>query len=539
MLENIKSQAANPANLQLSTEKLLELGADSRSMTGKNGLTSYGTSPGPRDAVPFGSCTASSPIECVFDAAVMQRDLLREAQEHNELLKQIRLSYHKIGMTLRHHLRIAKKDVRIALAPSGTDLEFLALALALGDRSRPLCNIVVGPQEIGSGSSMAAAGCYFDSILPHGPSRIKDTPVLSSISSLVHVETIPIRDAYGCIREQHDIDSETETIVNKAIAKRERVLIHIVAHSKTGVHAPGISKVRKLQRKYPRDISVVVDAAQARLSRQSLIAALEEGFWVLFTGSKFFGGPSFSGALLVPASYDSVVQMLPPLPVEFGSYFSRWDFPKQWDALSTKLSHDYNLGLLLRWFAALESMRAYYSVPGRTRLAIFKHFENMILKECEKYPYLKLDQVPSLQFPAGKERLLESKTTVFPLFVQTNTDSGKIRYFQNDELKKICKWINEDISRFAGRETTAIRKVLSSKFHIGQPVSIGNVKHPAVLRIALGAALVTEVGLNHSYGSVLGERLEWLEEQIRNVFFKLDWISRNYILLDENKENRR
>jgi len=122
MLKNIKSQAANPVSLQLSTEKLLELGADSRSMTNKNGLTSYGTSPGPSDAVPFGSCTASSPIECVFDAAVLRHDLLREAQKHNKLLEQIRLSYHKIGMTLCHHLRIAKKDVRIALAPSGTDL---------------------------------------------------------------------------------------------------------------------------------------------------------------------------------------------------------------------------------------------------------------------------------------------------------------------------------------------------------------------------------------------------------------------------------
>jgi len=115
------------------------------------------------------------------------------------------------------------------------------------------------------------------------------------------------------------------------------------------------------------------------------------------------------------------------------------------------------------------------------------------------------------------------------------TASGELRYPGNDELKAICKCINEDISRLAAGESSALKKVLASTFNIGQPVSIGSEKHPAVLRVALGAALVTDVGLHRSCGAVRGERLAWLDEQIHNAFLKLDWISRNYVLLAQDR----
>ena len=47
-------------------------------------------------------------------------------------------------------------------------------------------------------------------------------------------------------------------------------------------------------------MAVILDAAQGRLSRRSIKAALELDYMVLIIGSKFYGGPTFSGALLVP-----------------------------------------------------------------------------------------------------------------------------------------------------------------------------------------------------------------------------------------------
>jgi len=56
------------------------------------------------------------------------------------------------------------------------------------------------------------------------------------------------------------------------------------------------------------------------------------------TGSKFFGGPAFSGALLVPAK---VARKSGRFPME--------EAP--------------NFGLLLRWEAALASLRAFRALP--------------------------------------------------------------------------------------------------------------------------------------------------------------------------------
>jgi hypothetical protein len=408
--------------------------------------------------------------------------------------------------------------------------------MALGDRSRSLCNIVVGPQEIGSGSSTAAAVLYFDSVIPHGPSQTKDTPVVSDIADLVHVETISLRDADGRVLEPEDLNAATEELVHQALAKHERVLIHLVAHSKTGVHAPSIPMVRMLQHKYPGDVMVVVDAAQGRFSRQGLLSVLSEGFLDLITGSKFYGGPPFSGSLMVPGCYDHIVRTLPPLPVGLGNYFSRWDFPKEWSNIISKLPYDYNLGLLIRWAAAVEAMRAYYSVPGLTRFAILRRFEGVVPREYAKFPWFELDKVNPVQFPAGEERLLESKTTVFPFRMRMPTSSGEPRYLLNAELKRVFEWLNEDISRFAANDSIATRRSLALKFHLGQPVFKGDAKHPAVLRIALGAALVTEVGMNRSYGAALDDRLNWLDDQVRMVLAKLDWIYQHHEMLTHDNE---
>ena len=53
--------------------------------------------------------------------------------------------------------------------------------------------------------------------------------------------------------------------------------------------------------RWPGRVQVVVDACQMRLGRPRLKKYLDRGYLVIVTGSKFFTGPAFSGALLVPA----------------------------------------------------------------------------------------------------------------------------------------------------------------------------------------------------------------------------------------------
>ena len=530
----------DPCLVDESTEQILVAGADSRALLTVAGLTRYGTRPSPRSAIPLGSCTASSPIELVYGAATRGHAALREAANRGTLEQAIHQSYRHVARGLFDHLNLGEVgDVEIAMAPSGTDAEYLVLLLALGDASRPLCNVVVGPKEVGTGTEGAAGGRHFDSASPHGRGGQVGSPVCARIAELVRVQTISLRDEHGCVREPDELDQEAEDLVAGAIGRGQRVLLHIVAHSKTGIHAPSLAAVRRLRGRHGRRIIVVVDAAQGRVSRRGLVAALQEGFLVLFTGSKFYGGPPFAGSVLVPRAWDPSLRGLPPMPEEFSSYFSRWEMPESWAAWTMHLKHRFNLGLLLRWVAGDEAARAYYEVPGKDRFAVLRCFEDLVPRELAGSRWVDLDSVEPVHFPGGAERLLESKTTVFPFRVRTASYDAS-PYFRNADLKQIANWLNRDISELLPEVPLATRQLLARCFHVGQPVFEGDARHPAVLRIALGAALVTEVGLNVQHGDTLDERLGWLERQVRGALEKLHVIIENFqkLLRAEQQHSR-
>ena len=424
----VGAPADDPQQLAASTEELLTLGADSRAHLIDGGLNRYGCRPTPRAAIPFGSCTASCPNSQVYGAAVARHAALQQAAMRGALHEELQRSYRHVVRGLTQNLNLGRVDgVQIALTPSGTDAEFLVLLLVLGDRSRPLCNIVVGPKEVGSGTEGAAAGHHFDSCTPHGPQARVGSPVCAPIADRVEVRTVSLRDDAGVVRDPAELDSEVETVVARATARGQRVLLHVVAHSKTGVHAPSLATVRRLRRKYHGNVVVVVDAAQGRFSRRGLVESLRERSLVLFTASKFYGGPPFAGAVLVPECFNPMALGAPPIPEEYSSYFSVWELPQQWSAFASRLTHTHNLGLLLRWTAGHEAVRAYYAVPGAARFAILRRFEDLVPRELAKSPWLELDSVEPVHFPEGAERLLESKTTVFPFRVRFHrTTAGRI-----------------------------------------------------------------------------------------------------------------
>ncbi|MET4220546.1 hypothetical protein ACVWWG_008813 [Bradyrhizobium sp. LB7.2] len=87
--------------------------------------------------------------------------------------------------------------------------------------------------------------------------------------------------------------------VETSLAQGRRVLLQIMDSSKLGWRAPSEACLDEIARRWPRKVQIVVDARQVRLGRRRLRSYLDRGYMVLTTGSKFFGGPAFSGALLV------------------------------------------------------------------------------------------------------------------------------------------------------------------------------------------------------------------------------------------------
>lgn len=415
---------------------------------------------------------------------------------------------HTIRRRLRHTLRI-QSNVGIAFAPSGTDAELIAVALAQGLGKDRIVNIVVGPNEVGSGTPNAAGGLYYDDLVPSGRRVKAGNPIDPSWADRIRVELVPLRHDSGDMVDEAELDEHVTSLVARASAERATVLLHIVAHSKTGMHAPSLPCVDRLQAKYD-NLVVMVDAAQGRFSRKGMWQALRNNQLFMITGSKFFGGPPFSGALLVPPAYERLAQSLHGLPTPFGDFFSHFEMPRSWRAVRGNLPSEPNYGLLLRWAAALAEIEAYYRAPGDARLNVLRFFEKQVPESFGASAHAEL--LAAYPPVHGEERLLQSKTTVFNFCVRR--DGG---WMGMDELKRLHELLITDVSKHPTWGQTITD---STGFHLGQPVRIG--KHRAALRIALGGELIVRVSTNPALGVTLEERLGWLQHQIVHLREKID-----------------
>ncbi len=347
-------------------EQLLSAGGGSRlEVDPATGLNAYGCAPRPRlEALAFGSSTASTISPQAYAAAEALRQELIGAARTGDLNPTLDRAIAAIRRGILEACGAADlAGVEVVLTPSGTDGEYAALHLALGAADRPLVNIVIAPEETGSGVLAAAQGRHFARVTPSGEAARPDAPIAGCHPDLIQVPTVPIRGSDGQPRPVAEIDAEVAALVEQAIAAGRRCLIHVLAGSKTGLLAPSFAAAQMLTAQRRGQVDVLVDACQMRLSPERIRACLAAGWMVLVTGSKFFGGPPFAGALLIPAPVIARASRLSPLPAGLADYFSRPEWPDALQHLSARLPERANLGLVLRWQAALWEMRAFYAVP--------------------------------------------------------------------------------------------------------------------------------------------------------------------------------
>ncbi|CAN0176222.1 unnamed protein product, partial [Ectocarpus sp. 12 AP-2014] len=111
---------------------------------------------------------------------------------------------------------------------------------------------------------------------------------------------------------------------------------------------------------------VVVDACQLRLEDQNVRKYVSLGFLTLVTGSKFYCGPPFCGAVLFPPEALAELQAgHEHLPAGFDDYFTRHEVDSRYSTLRSRLPSWENRGLLLRWASALTNMEAVKSIPKK------------------------------------------------------------------------------------------------------------------------------------------------------------------------------
>ena len=392
----------------------------------------------------------------------------------------------------------------------------LALALAAGGWKRPVVNILVGPGEVGSGTPQAAACRHYDQVTPSGLQVVAGEPVDPALASQVRVRPVDLRTAGGEMLPESEIDAAVIELVVEASEQDAIVLLHIVAHSKTGVHAPSLACVERL-RQTSDDVVVVVDAAQGRFSRRGLRDVLQRDYLVIFTGSKFYGGPPFSGALLVPPKFRPASRRLGRLPDGFGAYFTAAEMPETWPEIRRSLPAEPNIGALLRWSAAIAEIEAYYDVPAESRLRVLRFFEAEVPQILGGSSAIRMLPVFPPVYDDTAQRLLESKTTVFGFWV---TPPGARQSLGKTDLKQMHAELTTDLSRTHGGMD---REIMSQEYHLGQPVELG----PAgcVLRVALGGELISRVAMDKSIGESIDERLAWLRGQLFGLRRKIECLA--------------
>ena len=422
--------------------ELLCSGTDERCVVGADGLSKYGCAPYARPVIAFASCTASTVHSRGWAAARAASERIQEGSVRIGPLPAADQMGTQIQQTLLSMMELADvPGLRVVLTPSGSDAETIAVFFVALPDELPIVNIVVGAREVGSGTVLAAGARYFSERVPSGRTRAVGEAVDAQLTDRITVHEIKVRSDTAAERSPDEVDAEIEDLVEGCLRAGARVVIHIVAHSKTGVHAPRLDTMNRLIAKHGDRIVPIIDAAQGRFSRRGLREYVSRGFMVILTGSKFYGGPPFSGCLLVPRG--SCRSIGPdPVPAGFSDYLTPAQLPAGWTAARRSLEQTVNSGLLIRWMAALEEMRAYYETPSRARYRVLRFFEAQAPIILGRSRLLEVINVPVPIFSDEVERLLESKTTVFSFRVSARTGTQLDRA----TLTRWIRWMNRDIS---------------------------------------------------------------------------------------------
>ena len=352
-----------PARPQVpSIEQLLVEGGDGRiALDAEGGANKYGCQPVP-DAglIALGSSTASVISGPAFAAAERLRYRLVQAAAVEPQAVTYARELQRIRGELLQLCGVADlSGLEVVFGASGTDLHLIAGQLLGGSKSLPGLAVMVDAVETGSCVPAALAGRHFSDRAALGETVSAGAAIASGPA--MEVVSVALRDDDGTPRSADSIDAEVTALVASAAAAGRRVLLSLVDVSKTGMIAPSPACALELRRRWPETVEVLIDACQFRIAPATLRAYLQHGFMVALTGSKFVTGPTFSGALLFPAPLARRYRGR-LLPRALSAYSLRADWPQHWAAAGA-LANDANFGLLLRWQAALEELRAFRAVP--------------------------------------------------------------------------------------------------------------------------------------------------------------------------------
>jgi hypothetical protein len=452
-----------------AASQLLTEGGDGRIVCAPDGSNRYGCSAFPEpEVLAYGSSTASTISPAGFAAA----DALRSRLVRAAAAKAETVTYQEELDRVRRQLRnLCGLDhlsgLEIIFGASGTDLHLFASQLMVEVGTGAPLIIRVEAAETGRGVPDALAGRHFGDCAPLGDAVVPNFPL--DCGRPIDVLEVPCRALNGKLRPAATVDAEVESAALKAMKIGRRVLLTLVDVSKTGLLSPSPAMVDALRSRFPDQIDVLVDACQFRLAPSTLRAYLEHNFLVAITGSKFVTGPTFCGALLVPAGAGRRLKTR-TLPRALRAYSARAEWPQGWAAQGA-LKNAANFGLLLRWEAALAELRAFRQLPEDAIRDFLMTFAGAVERHFAQSPAFEFLPSPALDRGAfGSATSWDQLPTIFSFLLVRRSPSGEAAWLNQDETKKVHELLRDDLGNSCEASS---RTLMASRCQLGQPVPCG------------------------------------------------------------------
>ncbi|MCP3468045.1 hypothetical protein [Bradyrhizobium sp. CCGUVB23] len=471
------------------TNELLTEGGDERIQLDPRGVTNkYGCQPSPDSGLlAFGSATASTISEAGYFAAEQIRSRLL-ATLHGDNVAEIYLA--EISRIRNEFLDLyglrQVSRVEAIVCRSATDAHMLAAKLVAGSPAAKMLAIMVQSSETGSGVADALTGAMHPQYAAQDASG-----ATGNLRNSIDVEMIAIRTKDCRLRSIATIDDELEAMVSRAVTRYDRILVVLTDLSKTGVLAPSPTRVLDLKRRWPDAIEILVDAAQFRLAASTLQSYLTADCLVVITGSKFVGGPAFSGMLLIPAAAACRL-MKHPVNFSLSETSARAEWPQHWPGVRS-LDHVSNFGLLLRWEAALAELRAFCAIPDQDVGKVVQSFRDAIGSWLGEACHFDLLEQPGLhRFPSVAGEPWDRMPTIFPFLLFRSDQGAGRKPLPAKEVNKVYMQMRETLVTAEGLPEKS--KTLASRCELGQPVLCGELEGTAVAapRLCLSARLIVE-----------------------------------------------
>jgi len=476
--------ASAMAELFAPLNLLLAAGGDTRlTINPASGLNEYGCQPSPcPDTLSFSSSTATSISARAYHRAEAARDTLMRSAIEVGIEAAFDARVEAMRAELKAHLGLAPDLADVVFSPSGTDSQLQALFLARALLGPDLVTVVVAADQTGSGTVNTARGCHFSVATANGSRVQKGEPIAGLTGALTSV-TLPLFDGAGQAHSAVASDTMVFDAVERVVAGGSKVLLQVMDASKFGWRAPSDECLEAITARWSDDVQVVVDACQMRIGRPRLRKYLARGYIVIVTGSKFFTGPPFSGALLVPGKFASALDSTSAVPEGLLEYISRSDWPQNWPLLRARFPVRTNFGQWLRWEAAIEEIGAYYRVPDSFRNAALKTFGQAVERLIAASPWL--DLLPWQERPLDDADEELAGRTIFSFVIRRGEGIASL-----SECRTLYRAL-------AGHVAPGDLKPSAQACLIGQPVALGiplgrDSSPSAALRISASARLVSE-----------------------------------------------